>query len=390
MNRSVLAIGDVESPSCHGGIPHAFLNAARHGEFAQRGGRIRLNEFKARRISWTVNRMIRGHRMGGYQYSSAFLQHAENAVKELIKGDVISFSQHFPRAQTVRDAGGSITYYLDATAAQLTSGRGLDVRLPNDIRQTLLDIERQNYSLADRIVFRSRWAADSAIKDCGASPTKVHVVLPGANLDLPEDWSFLAPTGRPGFDRPAVLGFVGKDWKRKGLPLICDVRDELERRGLPAIVRAAGTIPDSIGQRSGVDLSGYIDKKSDPTAYPRFLSECDLGCLFSSREALGFSIIEFLRAGVPVIGFAAEGPAETIPSDAGLRFSPENDVLTIADAVESLLRDESRMCDFRRAAQEHSFSLTWDRCIAEFKRLWAGKELVPFRLVSSKTAERIA
>ena len=221
--RAVVTVGDVEDPACHGGIPHAFLSAARRSGFADRGGRVRLCDLRGARLRHAAGRLLRGRRPGGFQYSAAFLDRAEAALADdpagnLLAGEVISFSQHFPRAESVRAAGGRISYYLDATAAGMLAGRGLDLRPPADVADRLRQTERENFARADRLVFRARWAAASAVDDCGADPAKVHVVLPGANLELPDDFSFNPSPGVPGADRPAVLGFVGKDWARRGCP----------------------------------------------------------------------------------------------------------------------------------------------------------------------------
>ena len=379
--RAVVAAGDVESPACHGGIPHAFLTAARRAGFAERGGRVSLEWAGRERLRHAALRLLTGRRPGGFQYSDRFLRRAEAELPpDLLAGEIVSFSQHFPRAATVRAAGGRISYYLDATAAGLLTGRGLDLRLPPDVAARLRATERENYALADRVVFRARWAAASAVEECGADPAKVSVILPGANLDLPAGSTPAPPPGAAGVDRPVALGFVGKDWARKGLPVLCDARDELERRGVPAVVRAAGFAPKALADRPGVEFVGFLDKRTDPAAYPRLLAGCDVGCLFSSREALGLSVLEFLRAGVPVAGFAAEGPAETLPADAGVRFPPGASAAQIADGLAALLTDPGRLAAARRRAAELSPSLTWDRCLDEFRRLWTGERFEPFRL----------
>ena len=50
------------------------------------------------------------------------------------------------------------------------------------------------------------------------------------------------------------------------------------------------------------------------------------------------SVLEFLRAGVPVAGYAVEGPAETLPPDAGLRFAAGGDGGTDRRRPRSVLR----------------------------------------------------
>ncbi len=351
--RRLVAVGDPADPGCFSGTPHGLLTAGRRHGALPDAAPLPLDWYAGARRRWALGRLLRGRTPAGFQYSPAFLDRAERELPAgTLSGRILSVSQHFPRAASVREAGGSIDYYVDATAAQLTSGRGLDVRVPADVRACLLETERANYAAAGRVFTMSEWAARSVVEDCGADPAKVFAVLPGANLDLPSGFPDASspsapPPGAPhpgaaGIDRPAVLGFVGKDWARKGLPVLCDARDELARRGVPAVVRAAGYAPQALARREGVEFVGFLDKRVDPAAYPRFLAGCDLGCLFSEREALGLSVLEFLRAGVPVAGYAAEGPAETLPPDAGVRFAPGAPAERIADGLEAFFTDPNR------------------------------------------------
>ena len=268
-NRRIVAVGDAAEPGVFSGIPHALLTAGRRNGFLAAAAPLPLGWYRRTRLRWAAGRLLRGRAPVGFQYSPAFLNRAERALPAgTLGGTLLSNSQHFPRAASVRAAGGAIDYYLDATAAQLTSGRGLDVRLPADMRRFLLETERANFAAAGRVVTMSRWTARSAVEECGADPAKVTAILPGANLDLPDDWQFAAAPGAAGVDRPAVLGFVGKDWARKGLPVLCDARDELARRGVPAVVRAAGYAPKALARRAGVEFVGFLDKRRDPAALP--------------------------------------------------------------------------------------------------------------------------
>src|SRR5690606_21783522 len=114
-------------------------------------------------------------------------------------------------------------------------------------------------------------------------------------------------------------------------PLLASVRDELERRGWKTRILVAGEAPPELRRAPGIEFAGFLDKGQDSEAFLRLLTRCDLGCLFSEREALGISTLEFLRAGVPVAGFAHEGMADTLPPDAGFRFSPGAAPSEIAD-----------------------------------------------------------
>ena len=372
MKRAVAAVGDAADPRCWSGIPYFFLKAAREAGFAADAVRLDLAWATWPRRVWGAKRALTGRRPRGFQYSRAFLDAAEARVpRDLLAGEVISFSQHFPRAAMVRAAGGRISYYIDATFAALTEGRGLDLGLPADVAAAGRRLERDNYALADRVVAMASWTADSLRADCGVPADNVFTVMPGANLDLPAGWVPTVPQGRAGVDRPFTLGFVGTDWRRKGLPLVCDVRDRLEAMGWKAAVVAAGDAPPELTRRPGVAFAGFLDKRDGTAAFVAFLARCDVGCLFSTREALGISTLEFLRVGVPVAGYAIEGPADTLPADAGFRFAPGDDVATVAARFDGYLRDPGEQERFRANAAGHSGRVTWDQCIQEFIHIWA-------------------
>jgi glycosyltransferase involved in cell wall biosynthesis len=282
---------------------------------------------------------------------------------------VVTFNQHFPRGHSVAARGGQLAHYIDATFASFCPPGGLAENLPAQVRATAQRIERENYATSERIVTMARWAADSVIRDCGVPPTKVATILPGANLKLPPDYAFPLATGEAGRDRPLVLGFIGKDWKRKGLPFLLEVRTKLERMGMPALVRCAGHCPAELLQTPGLEYAGFIDKAIEPGRFVEFLAGCDVGCLFPKREPLGISTLEFLRAGVPVAGFMVEGVADTVPPDAGFRFEPAATAETVALTLRTAFGDASAAGKLRVAAQAWSPFVTWERCVKEWQQL---------------------
>jgi glycosyltransferase involved in cell wall biosynthesis len=372
MNLSIAAVGDAADLRCWSGIPFHFWQAACGPGFAREAWRVDLEKVRLTRVLWNTGRLLSGRDRGGFQYSDRFLNQIESQIPEsLWRGEILTFNQHFPRAITVDARGGRLSHYLDAPFAALATGRGLDLKLPRDMVDEALALERENYAASERVITMARWAAEMAVAECGVPAAKSFVILPGANLALPPDWSFPCPVGRAGKERDFILGFVGKDWKRKGLPLLLAVQKELSRRGWKVSVRAAGGAPAELLREPGLEFAGYLDKQKDPNGFLALLARCDLGCLFSEREALGISTLEFLRAGVPVAGYAHEGMADTLPPDAGFRFTLNASASDIADQFEEYLHNEMQQERFRDAAQRWSEYVTWERCVREFQELWA-------------------
>ncbi len=73
---------------------------------------------------------------------------------------------------------------------------------------------------------------------------------------------------------------------------------------------------------------------------------------------------------MPVAGFSYEGPADTIPPDAGFRFDLSDNAERIAEKFDAYLRSEAEQESKIKSARLWSQYVTWDRCICEFKELW--------------------
>lgn len=371
MIDAIAAVGDVGNINCWSGIPWHFTQAAQASGMPAKPWRLNMDTFSISRKGWNAGQWLLGRGLGGYQYSDTFLSKAEALIPESAwAGTILSFNQHFPRSASVRARGGRLIHYIDATVASAVSEGGFAAHLPSHIKAKALATERRNFEQSDWVVTMGRWAAQSVIEDCGIKSERVRTILPGANLTLPNGFRFPERVGVPGKTRPLVLGFVGKDWQRKGLPFLLEVRAVLERMGLKVVVRCAGNCPDALMGTTGLEYVGFIDKEKSPELFLDFLTGCDLGCLFSQREPLGISTLEFLRAGVPVAGFVNEGVADTIPPDAGFRFqlgsSPEQVACELSSALSN---DWETRID---AARAWSPRVTWERCLFEWKKILDG------------------
>ncbi|MBL9156720.1 MAG: glycosyltransferase family 4 protein [Verrucomicrobiales bacterium] len=381
VTRHLCAVGSVTDVSTWSGIPFHFWEESRRTGFATGACEVDLGKLRLARLVWNAGRRLRGLATGGFQYSGWFLDKLEAQIPaDRWQDEIITFHQHFPRTRTVVAHGGGLNHYLDAPFAALATGRGLDLKLPDDVVKRALELERENYAGSKRVILMARWAAEVMRAECGVAEETLHVILPGANLNLPEDWDFPVPEGRAGKERPFTLGFVGKDWRRKGLPLLIEVMENLQRRGWKTRVLVIGEAPADLRSVPGVEFAGYLDKRTSNREFLERLSGCDVGCLFSEREALGISTLEFLRAGIPVAGFEHEGTADTIPPDAGFRLMRGSSAVEIADRFEEYLQDEARQADCRERSRRWSPLVTWRRCLEEFAELWStGRVAAPVR-----------
>jgi UDP-glucose:(heptosyl)LPS alpha-1,3-glucosyltransferase len=97
-----------------------------------------------------------------------------------------------------------------------------------------------------------------------------------------------------------VIGFMGKEWKRKGLPKVIEIWRELRKKiPLARLCLAGFPIDEPIGIRKDelkfVDLLGYVKRKED------FFEKIDILLHPAKREAYGMVIAEAANLKIPVL-----------------------------------------------------------------------------------------
>lgn len=108
-----------------------------------------------------------------------------------------------------------------------------------------------------------------------------------------------------------VLGFMGKEWERKGLPKVIDIWREL-RKNIPnlQLCLAGFSINEKIGlskdEMISVRILGYLSAKED------FYSKIDILVHPAKKEAYGMVIAEALSLGIPTICSKECGIASSI------------------------------------------------------------------------------
>jgi UDP-glucose:(heptosyl)LPS alpha-1,3-glucosyltransferase len=172
----------------------------------------------------------------------------------------------------------------------------------------------------------------------------------------------VVPGVAPGMAREArvvpadggVIGFVGKEWQRKGLPFAVEIAAAL-RRTRPnlqfSVVGPAATEVQHLfaDWRGGYQLAGW----SDQAHFAGF----DVLLHPAKAEPYGMVVSEAMAAGVPVVISDACGAAEQVGSLAGAVLPLSAPVETWASAVEQQMRRSEPVPQFERSwrmvAQEY-------------------------------------
>lgn len=371
-NRYVTVVGDPNDINTWSNIPYFFMKAGQRTGFLDGGLPLKPEKLKLQRWGWNLWTLLRTGAYGGFQYSPYFLDRLFDQVDADPAQD--AFISHFPLLPpNPAERGYRVSYYLDATLTQNFDDYGVAQNVSPPVREQALKQERRNFQHADHLIGMSAWTARSFVEDYDMPPEKVHVVPGGANLredELPEVVESTAPDDL----QPLRLGFIGKNWQRKGLPFLLDLADALERRDITTEVYAIGPKPDALPKHSCLRPQGFIDKASDLPQFVDTIRSLHFGCLFSSIEAFGISNVECLRLGVPVLGTDVGGIPDTVPEGCGFLFAPDAAPDAVADRLTPFVERPSRYHTLRDRIQTQSASFTWDRVIEQFETIWNGSQ----------------
>jgi glycosyltransferase involved in cell wall biosynthesis len=360
--RALVAYGDVNRVRTWGGIPYFLLQTGRRKGLFQAGIAIHPERFRYRRLLWNALRPLTLDRPRGFQYSQAYLRDlwADRGEPNGIT-EYVSFFQPLPPLDLVREP---VSYYIDATMQQYFADYGR--RLGKRIRAEALAREKEAYLAARFIVCMSRWCADDVEEFYGISPEKIRVILPGANVD--ED-SVPKSTEWDGNLSPLRLGLIGLDWERKGGPILLEAATKLQSMGHPVEVVVIGPDASTLPRHPALRALGFIDKGRDLSRFVGLVRTFHFGCLVSHAEASGFSTLESLRLGVPVIVRDVGGLPENVPENAGLVLPAEQTGDRLVEELVAVLSAPERYAEMRQTAQDVAGYYSWDRAVDEFLAL---------------------
>ena len=371
MNRQLLCCGDATNLATWSNIPYFLLQAGLRSGLLQGGLVLQPERLHWRRRRWNLAQLLRSGKAGGFQYSLEFTQAllAQANLPAQAATQPLALLSHFPLLPPEPwPAHWRVGFYIDATTSQVFADYGGGSRIAPSFQRQVLERERRAYQRAGAVICMAQWAADSVIADYGIDPAKVHVVPGGANLDetllaeLPA--AELPPP--PSASQPLRLGFLGKEWQRKGGPFLLQLADCLNARGIPTVVRAIGPEPGSLPAHPALQPLGFLNKQTETARFVAELRSWHFGTLFSEAEAFGISNRECLRLGVPVLSHAVGGIASTLPdAGCGQLFSAHPSAADVADWIAARLSPYEGYLAWRSALAPRWREFTWAAAVEQ-------------------------
>jgi glycosyltransferase involved in cell wall biosynthesis len=242
---------------------------------------------------------------------------------------------------------------------------------PEFIRQGH-DQDRKALASCAAAVYPSAWAADSAIRDYGASPAKIHVIPFGANLVPPEEATVCTWIGERRFDRLCIL-FIGRDWYRKGGETVLATCDILDRRSVPLRLDLVGVDQVPAVLPTYARLHGRLNKRvpEQRRRLEDLLRQAHVLFVPSLAENYGMAFCEAAAFGVPSLATAVGGiPSAVRHGQTGFTLPPEAEPAAFASILEELFSDPPAHRKLAFASlQDYHARLNWDAFGSQFMRV---------------------
>lgn len=157
--------------------------------------------------------------------------------------------------------------------------------------------------------------------------------------------------------RSKIILFVGKDFERKGGPLLLDAFRRLYSHDKSVRLIIAG--PKKVGQGEGVSWVGPVGKDQLSSLYSR----ASIFCMPSIFEAFGIVFVEAMSYGLPVIGTNRMAMKEFIrPSINGFLLEKDDPDL-LAETLYEALSDPERLREMGTAVVEMASEYTWPKVV---------------------------
>ena len=185
------------------------------------------------------------------------------------------------------------------------------------------------------------------------------------------------PRARSTYRSPPAIGTMARMVPKKGVDVYIEALAIVKSRGLKfrAVIGGGGELESdlraqvtSLGLDNDIKFIGWVGDKD------AFYAGLDMFVLPSHYEAFGIVVIEAMAAGVPIVSTDAIGPREILREHHDGLFVPRDDATAMADAIGTLLRNESLAQQFaasarQRVESEYSMSAMATRLKSALARL---------------------
>jgi glycosyltransferase involved in cell wall biosynthesis len=172
-------------------------------------------------------------------------------------------------------------------------------RLPKKIAANAWQLDSASVLQSRASLFATEWAANSAIRDYGADPSRIHVIPWGANIEGRDDSEY-----ESAFRADVChLVFIGVDWQRKGGDIAVAAAMRLIDAGYAVKLHIIGATPHLTTKSDAVILHGFLNKgtKEGRDMFNSIMTQAAFLFVPTREDCFGMVFPEANSYGVPVI-----------------------------------------------------------------------------------------
>lgn len=372
----------------------------RQGELGSQQGSSRLVWAYGRHVNRTVENLGQTFRAAGYElypFSTAVPRWRKLwpmlATLHWDRGRLRGYSQVHPATyrglqvpKELRDIpvwvlGNAILsaaphfFYQDLTYSSILAFReaGLPTFMydgpPIDLLQRMQEKQRRDYDRATAVFAMSHWVKEFMVHEDGLSEEKVFVVGAGSNLGIQCDEN---PYTTENLERNHLL-FIGRDFERKGGPLLLEAWDLVKAE----IPRASLTLIGP-GTEYADETRGIHSLPPQPTAEVATMLGRATGFVMPSLwEPYGIAYIEAMSMGVPCVGPRIMAIPEIIDHGQTGYLYDSPTAPELAEGLIRLLADKERTWLMSRAAFKSAKTRQWSRVHQAMQQVMSPLTRVP-------------
>lgn len=217
---------------------------------------------------------------------------------------------------------------------------------------------RATARFARRVIVPSAFSAGELRELAGVPAERIDVVPGGVDERFRPDADPEPARRALGLERPYVLTVAGTG-ERKNLRALDPVSVQLRARGIDLVAAGGTRAHHPLSEApAGVHRLGYVAEELLPSLY----AGAHAFVLPSLHEGFGLTVVEAMRAGIPVAS-SDRGALPEACGGAALLFDPQ-DPDAVAEAVLRVVEDDTERERLRAAGPARAAELTWERAAA--------------------------
>lgn len=260
-------------------------------------------------------------------------------------------------------------FYQDLNVQTIIDHRNLGIRtymydqVPMDILAELAAAQAEHYRNVNTVFVMSHWIKNQIVATGTIPGCRIKVVGAGSNLGT----TFRRNPYTEANLTAKRLIFIGRDFERKGGPLLLEAWDQVHHNMPEAELVLVGPDPMLSDHERNIKCLGDVPSA---TAVDLLLQSTGL-VLPTLWEPYGIAFLEGFSCGVPGIGPNRMAIGEFLKDGQNGYLYEQDDPLVLADAMMRLLQDPDRTWAMSQDAFTRSQAYTWERVFQRMTESWS-------------------